>query len=118
MSTENTTPFQATDEMITRYAVRYNITLNESTKEGIVQTLNAWARGESNPDSRLTDSVETREIFKPLREAYFHARGGDSSQIAYSNVSFFDADPVIRTTDGEAPRSAQAGEVLGGQKTE
>lgn len=100
-----------TQAMIERYATLRRLEIGEdkplgkSNEEGIRQNLEAWERGEGNPDARLTDSPETRDVFAPLREAYFAVHGQKSSEVPYSNVSFFDPDSVVPTVDGEAPRS-------------
>jgi hypothetical protein len=59
----------------------------------------------------LTDSPETREIFAPLRAAYFEKLGQVSSEVPFSNVSFHDADAVVETTDGLAPVSTPVEEL-------
>lgn len=107
MSNVATTGNPFSEAMVERYAVLHRLELNASTREGILQTLSAWARGEGNPDSRLTDSPETREVFAPLRHAYFVANGM-AVDPAYSNVSFFDPDPIVQTTDGLPPHSEPA----------
>lgn len=95
-----------TQAMIERYAVLRRLEINgdseiaKSNVEGIRQNLEAWERGEGNPDARLTDSPETREVFKPLRDAYFAAHGVDPSTTAFSNVSFFEPDALIMTVNG------------------
>ena len=98
-------------EMIAKYAEKHALELNDSTSEGIRKNLESWERGEGTMDSRLTDSPETREIFAPLREAYFAAHGQVSSEVAFSNVSFNDPDAVIPTTDGLPPVSTPVTEL-------
>lgn len=94
-----------TQAMIERYATLRRLELNESNVEGIRQNLEAWEQGKGNPDARLTDSPETREVFKPLRDAYFAVHGVDPETTAFSNVSFFDADALIMTVNG--PRTVE-----------
>lgn len=89
-----------TQAMIERYATLRRLELNESNIEGIRQNLEAWERGVGQMDARLTDSPETREVFAPLREAYFAVHGSKSEDIAYSNISFFEPDALIQTVNG------------------
>jgi hypothetical protein len=106
-------------EMIAKYAELRGLDITEGSElaasniEGIKMNLEAWERGEGNPDARLTDSEETRELFAPLRAAYITAQGGNPEDPAhtYSKVSFSDPDAIIETTDGLAPVSTPVEEL-------
>lgn len=95
-----------TQAMIERYATLRRLEIAEGSElgksniEGIRANLESWERGEGNPDARLTDSPETRAVFAPLREAYFAAHGVKTEDMAFSNVSFFEPDALIMTTNG------------------
>lgn len=94
-----------TPKMIDAYLLCHRLESNESTREGAVQAIEAYIRGEGVMDARLTDSPETRDLFNPVRNAYFAVHKVDPATTAYSNVSFFDPAPQVRTTDGRPPVS-------------
>lgn len=108
-----------TQEMIEKYAEKRGLEIADGSElalsnvEGIRMNLEAWERGEGNPDSRLTDSPETSELFAPLRAAYITAQGGNPEDPAHtlSKVSFNDPDAVVETTDGLAPVSTPVEEL-------
>lgn len=95
-------------EMIEKYAEKRGLDVSDtdfgrSNADGIRLALEAWCRGEGTLDARLTDSPETRDLFAPVRNAYFTALGQPEPE--YSNVSFHDPDVIVETVDGESPKS-------------
>lgn len=80
--------FQPTEEMIQAYAEHFKIDLTDgSQRPGVEGSLIDVANGKSagNKMAPLLDSPETREVFAPLREAFFYALGY-TEMPAYSNV--------------------------------
>ncbi len=77
-----------TEEMVSLYADRFAEENVESNQAGLVGSIGAWITGTGTPDSYLTDSPETRDVFAPVRKAYFATKGQNSDEVAFSNVSF------------------------------
>lgn len=65
-----------TKEMVEAYAKQYGIDLSDGTqKPGVIGALEDWVAGRGEMNAFLTDAVVTRELFAPIREAYFRAHG-------------------------------------------
>lgn len=72
--------------MIQLFARNNGTSLEDGTQyPGVVGALSGWENGRGQLDADLVDAPSLREIFKPLREAYFKALGKDVP--AYSNVN-------------------------------
>jgi len=87
--------FQPTEEMIQEFGKFFKIDANdESQRPGIIGSLNGISTGHSsgNGMAYLLDSPETREIFAPLREAFFKALGY-TEMPPFSNVHIDKSQP-------------------------
>lgn len=77
-----------TSEMVRLFAKRHAEENVESNQAGFIGSIGAWIKGTGTPDAYLTDSPETRDVFAPVRKAYFATKGQNSDDVAFSNVTF------------------------------
>lgn len=73
-----------TEEMIAAYAKHYGWENNDDQRPGIIGAIEASAKGEGELDANLYDAEATRELFAPVRSAYFKAKGVEEP--GYSQV--------------------------------
>lgn len=77
-----------TEEMVSLYADRFAEENVESNQAGLVGSIGSWIKGTGTPDAYLTDSPETRDVFAPVRKAYFATKGQNSDEVEFSKVTF------------------------------
>lgn len=67
------------------FAKFHGISLEDGSQyPGVLGSLKAWEAGNGVLNANLVDAPSLREIFRPLREAYFKAQGHEVPE--YSNV--------------------------------
>lgn len=79
---------EITSEMVRLYAKRFAEENVESNQAGFVGAIGGWIEGRGPLDSYLTDSPETRDVFAPVRKAYFAKHGKNSDDVEFSKVTF------------------------------
>ncbi len=63
-------------DMIQSFASFFGTSLEDGSQyPGVVGSLKEWEQGEGELKAELTDAEATREVFAPLRSAYFKAKG-------------------------------------------
>lgn len=83
------TKIDITKDMVLLYGQRYKID-PEAMQPGILGDLAAWCMGRGELDAILCDSKESREMFAPIRAAYFKSVGKPEPE--FSNVSWADLE--------------------------
>lgn len=70
-------------DMIEKFAAHYGTSIEDGTEiPGIVGTLRGWEAGVGELDASLVDAEATREVFAPLRKAYFAAKGVEEPPVS------------------------------------
>lgn len=86
-----------TSALVDAACAYYELTAPDQ-RDGVAGTLLMWEKGEGELDAYLVDAESRRELFKPLRAAYFTKRG-DTAQAenpTYSNVGDY---PTVSAKD-------------------
>lgn len=79
-------------DMVKMFALFHNVSLEDGSQfPGVVGTLGMWEKGMGELNANLVDAPSLREVFKPLRDAYFTAQNQPIPE--YSNVN----DPAFLT---------------------
>lgn len=74
-----------TNDMVEAYARFHDISLEDGSQyPGVLGSLKAWEAGVGELNAHIVDAPSLRDIFKPLRDAYFAAKGVEVPE--YSKV--------------------------------
>ena len=97
---------EITQAMVDQYAHRYRISPIDN-RDAIVGSISMWCQGQGEMDAYLTDSPEMRDLFAPVRAAFFKSLGA-TEQPAFSNVAYkqIEEQPVAEVPVEPAPVEA------------